>query len=115
MKKTKMFLLLIAMLFAVAFTACGGGGGGGDGGGYNAIRAINRRLGQLNMGQWQYMGTVVNSIKEQRIKVKTQYKFSPLMGEGRVRVRNDRLPLPYSPPARRGESKTKGGNKNELL
>ena len=33
MKKTKMFLLLIAMLFAVAFTACGGGGGGGDGGG----------------------------------------------------------------------------------
>ena len=28
MKKTKMFLLLIAMLFAVAFTACGGGGGG---------------------------------------------------------------------------------------
>ncbi|MEK6679863.1 MAG: hypothetical protein AABY39_10655 [Nitrospirota bacterium] len=34
MKKTKIFLLLIAMLSAVAFTACGGGSGGsGDGGG----------------------------------------------------------------------------------
>ena len=32
MKKTKMFVLLIAMLFAISFTACGGGGGGGGGG-----------------------------------------------------------------------------------
>ncbi len=32
MKKTKMFLLLIAMLFAIT-ASCGGGGGGGDGGG----------------------------------------------------------------------------------
>ena len=31
MKTTKTLLLLIAMLFAVAFIACGGGGGGGDG------------------------------------------------------------------------------------
>ena len=34
MKKTKLFLLLIAMLSAIAITTgCGGGGGGGDGGG----------------------------------------------------------------------------------
>ncbi len=34
MKRTKMFLLLIGTLFAIAVTAsCGGGGGGGDGGG----------------------------------------------------------------------------------
>jgi hypothetical protein len=32
MKTTKIFLLLIAMLFAVAFTACGGGDEGGGGG-----------------------------------------------------------------------------------
>ena len=31
MKKTKIFLLLITMLSAIAFTACGGGSGGGDG------------------------------------------------------------------------------------
>ncbi len=34
MKRTKMFLLLIAMLSAIAVAAsCGGGGGGGDGDG----------------------------------------------------------------------------------
>lgn len=33
MKKTKMFLLLIAMLFAITLASCGGGGGGGDGAG----------------------------------------------------------------------------------
>ena len=32
MKRTKLFLLLIAMLFAIAATASCGGGGGGDGG-----------------------------------------------------------------------------------
>ena len=32
MKKIKIFHLLIAMLTAISFTACGGGGGGGDGG-----------------------------------------------------------------------------------
>ena len=32
MKKTKLFLLLIAMLFAISLTACGGGDGGGGGG-----------------------------------------------------------------------------------
>ena len=39
MKKTKMFLLLIAMLFAITLASCGGGGGGGDGGGGGATPA----------------------------------------------------------------------------
>ena len=63
MKKTKMFLLLIAMLFAVAFTACGGGGGGGGGGRNYTI--YHWRLGFINMGQCN-MGTV--SRKSQRVK-----------------------------------------------
>ena len=88
MKKTKMFLLLIAMLFAVAFTACGGGGGGRwRRGRHLEVAAVDGgkhhwRLGSIHMGQCN-MGTVEKQYQSNSVSSKNSDTKVPLSLDGR--------------------------------